>query len=103
MVKEITELDFELVRKDNIALVDFFAEWCNPCQALKPVLHELSDKFGDKLKFYSLNVDEAPELCEEFRITSIPCLVILKNGKEVSRSVGFLPETALENWIKENI
>lgn len=101
MIKEINEQEFELVRKENIALVDFYATWCNPCKALRPVLEEIDNK--NLLHIYSLDVDNANNICEEFEISSIPCLILLKDGKEVSRSIGFKPINLIEEWIKENL
>jgi len=79
--------------KDNTAsgtvLLDFHADWCGPCQMLRPTLEELADSVPETI--LSINIDDEPELAERFSVEGIPCLVALKDGKEVSRSVGVLP------------
>lgn len=86
-------------RNDDFAVVDFSASWCGPCQMLKPIFHELADE-KSRDAFYSVDVDENSTLAGEFHIFSVPTVVILKNGKEVARSVGFRPKKALSEWIE---
>jgi len=74
-----------------------------PCQMLAPVLHELADEVGSKAAFYSIDVDENRQLATEYGISSIPCLVVLKNGQESARSVGFLPKQALQDMLDKYI
>ena len=88
---------------DKPAIVDFYADWCGPCQMLAPVLHELADEVGSKAAFYSIDVDENRQLATEYGISSIPCLVVLKNGQESARSVGFLPKQALQDMLDKYI
>ena len=68
-----------------------------------PVLHELADEVGSKAAFYSIDVDENRQLATEYGISSIPCLVVLKNGQESARSVGFLPKQALQDMLDKYI
>ncbi|MCR4662125.1 MAG: thioredoxin [Clostridia bacterium] len=103
MVKEIYENTFVDAENSKYALVDFYADWCGPCQQLGPIVSELSNVFAGQVDFYKINVDEAPETCDRFGITNIPCLILLKNGEEVDRSVGFRPMNGIENWIKSKI
>ena len=83
--------------------LDVWATWCGPCQMLAPVLHELADEVGSKAAFYSIDVDENRQLAAEYGISSIPCLVVLKNGQESARSVGFLPKQALQDMLDKYI
>lgn len=79
-------------------LVDFYADWCGPCQMLGPVLADLStDKdFDGKLKFAKLSTETYPELAEENNVQGIPCMIFFKNGKEVNRIVGFAPKPVMK-------
>ena len=80
-------------------LVDFNADWCGPCQMLKPVLQQLAEE--GKTKIVSVNVDREEDLAREFGVLSIPCLVIFENGKEVKRSVGFQDKEAIETLLEK--
>lgn len=104
MVKKVNVQEFDNeARKAPAAVVDFSATWCGPCRMLAPVVEELSEKLGDKVSFFNVDVDEAGELAMEYRISSVPCLVLMKNGEEVDRSIGFRPEAQLEAWIEKNV
>ena len=81
---------------DTPVLVDFNAEWCGPCRALEPTLEELSKE----LNIVSVNIDDNPELAEEYSVSSIPCLVRFDGGKETSRSVGLISKSAIERIMK---
>lgn len=96
MIKEITNKDFEKeVLKQKKVLVDFNANWCGPCRMLKPILEDLSTKYN----IVSVNIDEEEELAENYNISSIPCLVLFENGKEIKRNIGFIPEEEIESFI----
>lgn len=88
-VKEITDAEFDsLIRKSNIVLVDFFAEWCMPCVMLVPVIDELSETFKGKVNFVKINVDENHDTASKLKIMSIPTLLIFKKGEVVERITG---------------
>ena len=78
----------EVLKSDKPVLIDFNATWCGPCRMMAPVLEELSNE-QDKVKITAIDVDEEGELAIEYGVFSIPCLVLVKDGKEVKRSVGF--------------
>ena len=104
MVKKINTSTFaDEAKKAPVAVVDFNATWCGPCRMLAPVLEGISEKYEDKVSFYSVDVDESPLLAMEYRVSSVPCLVLLKNGEFVDQSVGFRPEPQLTEWIDRNI
>jgi len=98
---EISAKEFdEVVNEKKITLIDFYAEWCMPCLMLAPVFEELAAKLKE-IKFVKVNVDENRELSSKFNISSIPCIVILKNGEEINRINGSLPEEVLEEKIRK--
>ena len=88
MVKKITNNDLNEAKK-GAAVVDFSAVWCGPCQMLAPVMEELSEELSGKAEFYNADSDENMELAQEYRIVSIPAVIVLKDGVEVARTVGF--------------
>lgn len=79
-------------------LIDFYADWCGPCQILGPTLDELASELKD-VTFKKVNIDEEPELAREYNISSIPCLVLEEDGKEIDRSVGIRPKNAIKKFI----
>ena len=95
-----SNFDREVLGADRPVVVDFNAGWCGPCRMLKPVLEELSEERGDH-KFVSVDIDEEGELAERYEVSSIPCLVVFKNGVERNRSIGFQPKAALEALLDE--
>ena len=104
MVKKIGAEEFRNeALKSAAAVVDFSATWCGPCRMMAPVLEDLSEKMNGKADFFNLDVDEAPEIAGQFGISSIPCLVMLKNGQAVAQSVGFRPEDQIKAWIEGNL
>lgn len=94
---EVTIEEFnEIINNSHkLVLVDFFAEWCMPCLMLAPVIEELADKIKD-VKFVKLNVDDNQELAKKYGISSIPCLIIFKDGQEVGRMIGNQTGEAIE-------
>ena len=104
MVKKINADQFELeAKKSAVAVVDFSATWCGPCKMLAPVLETVSEKLGDKVDFYNVDVDDAPELAAAYRVNSVPCLVLMKSGNFTDQSIGFKPEPMITAWIESNL
>ena len=101
MVRKVNGQEFENeVMKAPAAVVDFSATWCGPCRMMAPVPEEISEKMGDRVSFYNVDVDEVPELAAKYGIQSIPCLLLLKNGQAVDQSVGFRPGPQITAWIE---
>lgn len=79
-------------------LLDFYADWCGPCQMLKPTIEEF-EKAHPEVKVTSINIDDEEELADKYGVSSIPCLVVLKDGEEVKREVGVMPLKKLEKFV----
>ena len=99
-VKNITGESFakEVLQSDVPVLVDFYADWCGPCKMLRPTLEELSGERSD-VQVAAINIDDDPELADAYGISSIPCVILFKNGAEAERSIGLVPKEALEDLI----
>ena len=93
----------EVLQSDIPVMVDFWASWCGPCLALAPIIDEIAENYGDKIKVYKLNVDENQKTAMEYGIKGIPTIIFFKNGQVVEQSVGLVPKDYLENLIKKRI
>lgn len=90
--------DEEVIKSDKPVLLDFWASWCGPCRMLSPVVDRIAED-RDDIKVGKINIDEQPELATQFEITSIPTLMIIKDGKVTNKAVGALPREAIEALI----
>ena len=88
MTVVINKDNFEEISKEGVVLIDFWAEWCGPCQQMLPILDQFAEQMGDKMTVGKINVDENPELAGQFRVMSIPTIVVLKDGEMVDQMVG---------------
>ncbi|KKQ93935.1 MAG: Thioredoxin [candidate division CPR2 bacterium GW2011_GWC1_39_9] len=101
-VKEISDNEFndEVLNSDNVVLVDFWAPWCGPCQAMSPILNKVAQDVKE-IKFVKVNVDENPEASNSFGVMSIPTLLIFKDGKVVDQMIGLQSEDSLKSKLKQ--
>ena len=90
----------EVLNSNTTVLADFNAAWCGPCRMLAPIVEELSREL-DNVKVVSINIDDEDELAEEYGVSSIPCLVVFKDGKEINRSVGLKSKDEITSLLEE--
>jgi len=86
----------ELIKEKTV--VDFYATWCGPCKMLGPVFEEVSNEVD--IKFVKVDIDKHEDLCREYKVMSVPTVILFENGKEVKRNIGFMPKEKLIEFIK---
>jgi thioredoxin len=91
MEKLPARFDDLITQHDRPVLVDFWAEWCGPCHMLAPVVKELARQWKGRVTVVKINTDEKPDLSQRYRISSIPTLILFKNGREIHRMSGAAP------------
>jgi thioredoxin 1 len=85
----------EVVRSDRPVLIDFWAPWCGPCRMVVPLVEQIAQE-RDDIKVVKINIDEEPELANQFRVMSIPTLVVFHEGRVINQAVGARPKAAIE-------
>src|SRR4030095_3486710 len=105
MALQLTDSNFKetVLGANQVALVDFWAEWCGPCRIIGPVVEELSHEYKDKAVIGKMNVDDNPEVAMQYGIRSIPTILFFKNGQLVDKQIGVVPKSVLENKLKAHI
>jgi thioredoxin 1 len=93
----------EVLKSENLILVDFWAEWCGPCKMIGPALEEISEEMKDDVRITKLNIDENPATPQKYNVRGIPTLLLFKNGEVVAEKVGALPKAQLQEWISSNV
>jgi thioredoxin 2 len=84
-------------------VIDFWAPWCGPCKMVTPSLERLARAHAGRLKIVKLNVDDEPQIAGRYGVQGIPLLVLVRNGAELDRLVGAVPETQIESWFKRHV
>ena len=90
----------ELIQSAKPVLVDFYAEWCGPCQMMKPRLLDVAERLGNEVKIVQIDIDKEKALAERFHIQSVPTLIIFKNGKQLWRQSGIISTHALAKLLQ---
>jgi len=99
----VTDANFEdTVKKNKLALIDFWAGWCGPCRALAPTIQELAKEYSGKVLIGKLDVDENPATAERFQVFSIPTMIVFKNGQEAERLVGLCAKTKISDSLQKH-
>jgi len=101
----LTDRNFseEVLKSPKPVLVDFWAEWCVPCQIIAPILQEIAEEFGEKIKIGKLNIDENPLISTTFLVDAIPTLILFKNGKIIQKFTGVQPKEIIVGVINSVI
>jgi len=99
VIKKLTEETFEKEVEKGVTLVDFFADWCGPCRMLAPVLEKVAKDVQGSATIAKLDIDHAQKIASSFQVTSIPTLILFKEGKEVGRLVGLRDAEAVKQFI----
>ena len=98
-MEELTKNNFEEKTSKGKCVVDNFANWCGPCKAMAPIFGDLSKEMKG-IKFYKLNVDDYPEIAQQFGVMSIPTFILFKNGEPVERIIGGNPKAVMKARIE---
>ncbi len=93
----------EVINSNKPVLLDFWAEWCGPCRALGPTLEEIANEMGEQVAIYKVNVDENPDLANQFNIKGVPTMIFFKNGQPVNTLVGNQPKSEILKGLKEQL
>ncbi len=91
----------EIIRGDKPVLVDFSAEWCGPCKLMKPVLEELHQRLGDKIRILKIDIDRSPLVSSAYNIQGVPTLILFQNGNILWRQAGVVQASQLEKIINQ--
>jgi len=104
-VKEITESTFksDVLENSSAVLVDFWAPWCGPCRMIAPVVEEMANEYSGKLAVVKINVDDNPSLATRYGVSSIPTLMVFKNGQPVDRIIGAVMKQTLQETVDKHV
>ena len=93
----------EIINGDKPVLLDFSAEWCQPCKMMVPILKKVSDELGDKVRVLKIDVDKNQEIAQKWQIQGVPTIMIFKSGKQLFRQSGVIPAEQLISLLRQNL
>lgn len=99
-IKKLTQETFNAGIESGVVLVDFYADWCGPCRMLAPVLNQVAQEVQDKASIAKIDIDQALQVTEKLQITSVPTLILFKDGKEFKRIVGLRDADFIKDLIR---
>lgn len=104
-VAAVSDAEFEasVIQNGKPAIVDFWAEWCQPCKMLAPTVEEIADEYGDRILVTKLNVDDNPSTATKYGIRGIPTLLFFKDGQVAQQIVGVKTKAEIKKIIEENL
>lgn len=91
----------EVLKSNQLVLVDFYADWCGPCKMLAPTIEEVAKEYKNSVKVGKLNVDESPKTAEKYRVMTIPTLLFIKNGQVLDTVVGVIPKAQITERLEK--
>ena len=103
MIVDQNNFEREVIKSEKPVLVDFWAAWCGPCRMVSPVIDQLADQYDGKVKVAKVNVDENPELANQYQILSIPSVLLFKGGDKVDGVIGARPKQIFEEMLDKNV
>lgn len=105
MVKVINNENFdsEVLTKDKLTVVDFFANWCGPCRKLAPILEEVETELSENVNFAKIDTDDNIDMAKKYQVSGLPTLLVFKNGQVVERMVGLMPKSSIITNIEKHL
>ena len=98
MAQEATAENFDEMVQGSLTVVDFWAPWCGPCKMMEPIMAELEEEFGDRIKFVKFNVDHQQAIAERYKVMSVPSLVLFRDGVAKEKVTGIYPKDRLAHY-----
>ncbi|MBU1197167.1 thioredoxin [Candidatus Micrarchaeota archaeon] len=93
----------EVLQSKEVAIVDFYADWCGPCQMMAPKFEQLAHEMQGKAKFVKLNTDTSPKTAQAYGVMSIPTLIVFKGGKVVDQTTGAIPRDNIQQLVERHL